>query len=118
MRYPSRSGLAIPIQELGYEVATPQRRQTSQHHLFFERGAYNLNPLHRVFRGLISNVYTMHVHEHADLHERYSAPIKPKDGIMLDVIDEYISLNGVIDVVREKRTHETYQITPDQWVVS
>lgn len=115
MRYPvNKQGIALPIQEVGFEVVQHQRRLTNRHHLQFERNNYT-SPLQRVFRGLSSRVVDMWIIDHNDLHERYSAPRVPTDIAMIDVVEEYLSLYGVIDVVREKRTHETYQIELGTW---
>ena len=114
MKWPSSNGLAVPITEMGYEMVLPERRKTSQHHLFYERRMYTKR-YQQVFRGLVSNVYTMYIHDHQDLHERYSAPVMPKDIQMIDVVEEYLSLNGVIDVVKEHRTSEIYQIESGTW---
>lgn len=115
MRYPvNKQGIALPIQEVGFEVVQHQRRLTNRHHLQYERNNYT-SPLHRVFRGLSSRVVDMWIIDHNDLHERYSAPRVPTDIAMIDVVEEYLSLYGVIDVVREKRTHETYQIELGTW---
>lgn len=115
MRYPvNKQGIALPIQEVGFEVVQHQRRLTNRHHLQFERNNYT-SPLQRVFRGLSSRVVDMWIIDHNELHERYSAPRVPTDIQMIDVVEEYLSLYGVIDVVREKRTHETYQIESGTW---
>lgn len=115
MRYPvNKQGIALPIQEVGFEVVQHQRRLTNRHHLQFERNNYT-SPLQRVFRGLSSRVVDMWIADHNELHERYSAPRVPTDIQMIDVVEEYLSLYGVIDVVREKRTHETYQIESGTW---
>lgn len=115
MRYPvNKQGIALPIQEVGFEVVQHQRRLTNRHHLQFERNNYT-SPLHRVFRGLSSRVVDMWIADHNELHERYSAPRIPSEVAMIDVVEEYLSLYGVIDVVREKRTHETYQIESGTW---
>lgn len=115
MRYPvNKQGIALPIQEVGFEVVQHQRRLTNRHHLQFERNNYT-SPLQRVFRGLSSRVVDMWIIDHNELHERYSAPRVPTDIAMIDVVEEYLSLYGVIDVVREKRTHETYQIESGTW---
>lgn len=115
MRYPvNKQGIALPIQEVGFEVVQHQRRLTNRHHLQYERNNYT-SPLHRVFRGLSSRVVDMWIADHNELHERYSAPRVPTDIQMIDVVEEYLSLYGVIDVVREKRTHETYQIESGTW---
>lgn len=115
MRYPvNKQGIALPIQEVGFEVVQHQQRLTNRHHLQFERNNYT-SPLQRVFRGLSSRVVDMWIADHNELHERYSAPRVPTDIQMIDVVEEYLSLYGVIDVVREKRTHETYQIESGTW---
>jgi hypothetical protein len=115
MRYPtSPSGLALPVQEVGFEVVQFKRRETNRHHLQFERNRYT-SPLQRVFRGLCDRVVDMRIIDHNDLHDRYSAPRIPTDIQMIDCVEEYLSLNGTIDVVREKRTHEIYQIESDTW---
>lgn len=115
MRYPvNKQGIALPIQEVGFEVVQHQRRLTNRHHLQYERNNYT-SPLQRVFRGLSSRVVDMWIIDHNELHERYSAPRVPTDIAMIDVVEEYLSLYGVIDVVREKRTHETYQIESGTW---
>lgn len=115
MRYPvNKQGIALPIQEVGFEVVQHQRRLTNRHHLQFERNNYT-SPLQRVFRGLSSRVVDMWIADHNELHERYSAPHIPSEVAMIDVVEEYLSLYGVIDVVREKRTHETYQIESGTW---
>lgn len=115
MRYPvNKQGIALPIQEVGFEVVQHQRRLTNRHHLQYERNNYT-SPLQRVFRGLSSRVVDMWIADHNELHERYSAPRVPTDIQMIDVVEEYLSLYGVIDVVREKRTHETYQIESGTW---
>jgi hypothetical protein len=115
VRYPSRNGLALPVQELGYEVVQWKRRETSRHHLQFDRTDYMHTPLHRVFRGLLSRVVDMRIEDHNDLHKQYFSPIMPSNTQMIDCIEEYYSENGTIDVVREKKTHETYQLGYDTW---
>lgn len=115
MRYPTnKSGLAVPVQEVGFEVVNHQRRITNRHHLQFERNRYT-SPLHRVFRGLSSRVVDMRIIDHNELHERFSSPRVPTELQMIDCVEEYLALNGVIDVVREKRTCDTYQIESDTW---
>jgi len=115
MRYPSNHGLALPIHELGFEVATPQRRLTNNHHLYFEKQRYQDKRFRQIFRGLLPHVYPMYIGQHTDLHERYSAPVMPSDFLMIDVVEEYLVMNGVIDVVKEHHTAETYEINSEQW---
>ena len=115
MRYPvNRQGLALSVQELGFEVVKHERRLTNRHHLQFEKNMYT-SPLQRVFRGLCNRVVDMRIIDHNALHERYSAPKMPSGIVMIDTIEEYLYLNDVIDVVRECKTSETYQIGYDAW---
>lgn len=114
-RYPTSQGLAIPIQQLGYEVVLPERRITSQHHLYFPRRLYDQTPIRHLFRNLVDHVQTMNNAEHIDLHYRFTGPVMPKEGLMIDVLDEYVALNGVLDFVSEKRTNSIYQLMPEQW---
>lgn len=115
MRYPvNRQGLALPVQEVGFEVVQHQRRVTNRHHLQYEKGMYT-SPLQRVFRGLASRVVDMRIIDHNELHETYSAPRIPSEVAMIDCVEEYLATYGVIDVVREKRTHQTYQIESGTW---
>ena len=39
----------------------------------------------------------------------------PHVGLMVDVLDEYLALHGVIDLVREKATNETREMSAAQW---
>jgi hypothetical protein len=57
----------------------------------------------------------MYLPEHNNLHESFDAPTVPSDIIMQDVLEEYIAINGVLNVVREHKTNETYQISPTEW---
>lgn len=114
-RYPSRNGIALPVQELGYEVVERQRGRTSNHHLHHTRESYQGKRHRQIFRGLVTNVQTMWIPEHVELHNRYSPPVMPSDFLMIDVVEEYLSLHGVIDVVCEQKTNEHYQVTQHQW---
>jgi hypothetical protein len=116
MKYPTNRGLIVPPPELGFETVTPKRRETTNHHGYYNRADYRDISYRRVFRGLITNVYTLDIQDHQELHERYAPPVMPKDSLMIDVVEEYLATNGVIDVVREKRTCDTYQVTSDQWL--
>lgn len=75
------------------------------------------SPLHRAFRGLFSRVVIMEIPAHTNLHREYSAPRIPKDIVMADVIEEYYLEHGQIDIVREKRTCETYELDVDTWQI-
>ena len=115
MRYPTRGGLAVPVLELGFEPAIHERRKTNSHHLYFDRAWYQDKRIRQVFRNLVPHVQTLWIPDHAALHEKFSAPIMLRDALMIDVVDEYLALHGVIDCVRESRTHETYQLNVEQW---
>jgi hypothetical protein len=39
----------------------------------------------------------------------------PHEGLMIDVLDEYLSLNGVLNIVRERKTNTQYQIHAAEW---
>lgn len=119
MKYPRMAnGLIVPPYELGFTIPSAEqlhtRRRTTNHHGYFYHADYSRR-LHSVFRNLVSNVYPLLEEEHTRLHRDFDAPIKPKDTVMIDVIDEYLSLHGVIDCVKEKRTRETYQLTAMEW---
>jgi hypothetical protein len=114
-RYPLSQGLAIPVTELGYEIVPQQRGETTNHHLYYVRALYNNVPVRHQFRSLVDHVVTMENTQHQELHERYRSPVVPRRELMIDVLDEYLALNGVINCVYEKRTNQTYQITAEQW---
>lgn len=115
MRYPVRNNRIVPVTELGYEIVPHERRLTTNHHMWFCRTDYMDTRYKQVFRGLLSHVVTMPVLQHHDLHDEFSAPKQPSPTVMIDTVEEYLDLHGVIDVVREKRTHETYQLSAEQW---
>lgn len=120
MRYPTRGKLIINPFELGYHQPTEadSPRRVNVHHGYFDRHRYDLRHRH-VFRNLITNVYPMLVDEHNagrdSLHHVYDAPPVPPDVLMIDVVEEYLALNGVIECVREKQTKSTYHIQPEEW---
>jgi hypothetical protein len=115
MRYPTRNGLAIGPSELGLDTPEHQKGKTNNHHLYFRRQSYNCVPHRQIFRGLVPHVQPLWIAEHTALHERYDPPKMPQDNLMIDVIEEYLSLNGVLDVVREHQTNSSYQLTAHQW---
>lgn len=113
MRYPTRKGIAVSPYELGF-VIPESSQKTTRHHAHFERCQYDLR--HRsLFRNLISNVYPLLPYEHQDLHERFDAPKVPSDVLMIDHLDEYMALNGVLRCVKEKKTREVYRVQPEEW---
>ena len=116
MKYPvNRNGLAVPVEEVGYDVVPFQRRQTNRHHMPWSRQAYSDSSLHQIFRGLADRVVDLRIEQHDNLHDRFSAPRMPSEVAMIDCVEEYLSLNGVIDVVCERKTHQLYQVGPDRW---
>lgn len=114
-RYPTRNGIAIPVTELGYEIAAHEKGKTNNHHLYFPRGKYVERPLSRIFRGLPLHVVTMLVPEHVELHHEYDPPKSPPTHQMIDIIDEYLFMNGAINVVSESNTSHTYQVMQSKW---
>jgi predicted protein tyrosine phosphatase len=114
-RYPRSSGLALPVTELGYEIVSHQRGLTTNHHLYYNKAFYLNVPIRHQFRNLVDHVVTMVNDPHQELHNRFKPPVVPRTELMIDVLDEYLALKGVINCVYEKRTNQTYQITPDQW---
>jgi hypothetical protein len=118
VKYPTRNGLIIPPSEIytpPTQAEIDRRGMTQNHHGYWPRANFNGDRISAVFRGLISNVYPLLTPEHMDLHIDFSPPIKPKHNQMVDVIDEYAHTNGVLNLVREKKTRETYQIATEQW---
>lgn len=116
MRYPvDKKGVALPIQEVGYEPVVYMRRLTNRHHLQFNRADYMISPLHRVFRGLCNRVIDMRIVDHTDLHKRFKPPLMPTTVQMIDYVEEYLSTYGAIECVREKNTHEAYEVDLDNW---
>jgi hypothetical protein len=116
-RYPRFSGLALPVTELGYEIVPHERGLTSQHHLYYNRASYQNIPIRHQFRNLVDHVVTMQIPQHNELHYRFNPPVIPRTELMIDVLDEYLALNGVINCVYEKKTNETFQIPPERWEV-
>lgn len=113
-RYPSRNGLALHPQELGFEIVEPKHRLTNNHHRYFCGNAYR-ERIPRLFRGLETHVHTLLIPAHSALHRQYPEPVMPKEWQMVDVLDEYMTINGVLNVIRESKTNESYQIQPEQW---
>lgn len=124
MRYPThRNGLIIPPYEIGYGIPTEAdrriRRRTNIHHAYWPWSALRDEPIKRVFGSLITNTYPMFSEEHNmgqdNLHADYSAPRLPDLGVMVEVVDEYLDLHGVIDCISHKKTSEIYQVTRPEW---
>lgn len=118
MRYPTRGGLIIPPVELNFPTPTPEqlntRRATTIHHGYWEKRRYDIR--HRaVFRSLITNVYPLLVDDHIRLHMDFDAPKQPHDSLMIEVVDDYLAVNGVVECIREKKTRTTYLIQPEEW---
>lgn len=115
-RYPSQSrGRIVPVTELGYEIVPQQRGISSNHHYYFNRAYYHNIPIRHQFRNLVDHVVPMEIRQHNDLHNRYTPPVTPRTELMIDVLDEYLALNGVINCVYEKKTNEVYEIHEEQW---
>lgn len=123
MRYPTRNRLIISPYELGYHQPTPvelgTKRLVTRHHGYFNHARYNDVRFHSVFRSLVDHVFPMlgeeHNLGHNSLHGTYDAPQRPPDALMIEVLDDYLALNGIIECVREKQTCSTYKIQPEEW---
>ena len=118
MKYPTRNGLAVPTQELGFSIPSEQNlryRNTTNHHMYWTRQQYGKSAIRHTFRNLVEHVTPLIKQEHQGLHDKYSPPPMPHVGLMIDVLDEYMALNGVIDLVREKATNETREMSAAQW---
>jgi hypothetical protein len=116
-RYPiDGMGLALPIQELGYEVMPDENKKTQGHHFYWEREWYL--PRHRqVFRNLVGHVVRMRPVDHDELHHRFAPPLMLRDWEMIDYLDDVIAQNGLLEVHKERKLRETYQIMPPEWEV-
>lgn len=125
MRYPTRrNGLIVPPAEIGFTVPTVEQLQTrgltSIHHGYYPAPRFDSERYASVFRNLIDNTYPMLNVEHNQgkptLHSRYREGVKrPSDSLMIEVVDDYLMMNGVIVCVKEHRTCSTYQIQPEEW---
>ena len=114
-RYPvNENGLALPIQELGYEVMPDENRRTQGHHFYFEKDWYSTRP-RQVFRNLVGHVVRMRPVDHQSLHERFGPPLMLRDWEMIDYLDDVITQNGLLEVHKERKLRETYQIMPPEW---
>lgn len=115
MRWPSRNGLAIPVEELGYTIVPHEKGRTTNHHENWPKRNFQEIRYKQVFRNLVSQVVTLPIEQHQNLHDDYNPPIMPKDTQMIEVVDEYLATYGVINCVREAKTNQVYQIQPEQW---
>lgn len=115
MKYPTRNGIALNPYELGYTPTERIRRETTNHHWHYTRERYRDIRYRSVFRNLVSHVSPLFIEEHTDLHRKYQPPVMPPDSLMIETIQDYLDEHGQIDCVREKKTHEVYQIYEDEW---
>lgn len=114
-RYPTaESGLALPIQELGYEVMPIEMKRTQGHHFYFEKNWYN-NRVRNVFRNLVGHVVRMRPVDHQELHDRFGPPLMLRDYEMVSYLDNVIEENGVLECHKERKLRETYQIQVPEW---
>jgi len=117
-KWPSRNGLAVSPFEMGFTQPDRedfQYKRTQNHHGYWTRTRYTSSPLLMLFRGLETHVHALKIHEHQGLHERYAPPEVPHAGLMVDVLDEYIEMTGVLNIVREKATNQTREVNLSQW---
>ena len=115
MKYPTCDGLVISPFELGYEKAPHIRGKVNNHHSYYPKNKYSQIPLRHTFRNLVDHVQTMWIPEHDSLHRRYSEAQIPHEQLMIEVLDEYMALNGVINLVLEKATNQTREMSVEQW---
>lgn len=115
MRYPVSNGRVVPVTELGFNIVPDERGYTSRHHLYWERSWYRERRHRQVFRNLVDHVVTMPSYQHNTLHDIYDPPVRPKDSFMIDCVDEYLALHGVLDVVFESKTCISREISAEQW---
>ena len=118
MKYPTRGGLVVPPIELGFNDPSPENfryRNTTNHHWYWTRQQYGRSAIHHTFRNLVDHVSPLVKEEHQGLHDKYSPPQIPHAGLMIDVLDEYMALNGVINLVREKATNEVREMSAEHW---
>lgn len=116
MKYPTRNGLIIPPYELGFtcpEVYT--KGKTNNHHGYYYKEAYVHSSISEIFANLVQNVYIMDMREHVKLHNTYDPPVKPKEELMIDVIEEVLAVTGVIQHVSYTNTHKIHEVTTDRW---
>lgn len=118
MRWPvNERGVAKSVTEVGLEIVEFKRGETSNHHLEYPKRNFGFeNKRWRgVFRNLLPLVETLRVPDHIYTHDRFAPPKMPTDIVMIDYIEEYLDVNGVIECVYEKRTNQSYQIGSDTW---
>jgi len=115
-RWPTTtSGLAVPPTELGFGVVEFRRGLTTNHHQYWNRRVYDREVHTSLFRNLVSHVFTLDREEHDNLHGAYSPPKMPKLDSIINLLDGYVDLHGHLDVVREKKTNEVYQVGAASW---
>ena len=121
MRYPTkgRTGIIVPPCELGFSVPTVEQLSTrgavTIHHGYYERARYNDVRFRSVFRNLITNTFPLLSHEHTVLPHEFQAPRRPRDDMMVEVIEDYLTCNGVIHCIKEKHTRSCFEIQPEEW---
>ena len=119
MKYPThRNGLIVSPYELEYTQPTDrdiERRRTTNHHLYWTKQQYGTTAIRHTFRNLVDHVEPLLRREHEGLHDKYTPPPIPHEGLMIDVLDEYMALNGVINLVREKATNEVREMSAAHW---
>ena len=50
------------------------------------------------------------------LHAAYSQPKLPSHSQMVEVVDEYLDVNGQVDCIKHNATREQYIINREQWL--
>lgn len=90
-------------------------RRTQGHHLYFLREWYAQTRTRNIFRNLVGHVVRMRPVDHQELHNRFGPPLMLRDWEMIDYLDDVISQNGLLEVHKERKLRETYQVTPPEW---
>lgn len=122
-RWPIDNGRPVSPYEMRFTEPTPEdltiRGLVTMHHGVYPWSALAQNAISMTYGSLRPHIFPMYAREHNmgrhNLHSEFSPPKLPNLVQMQDVIEEYLSLNGVIDCVCHKKTREQYQITAQQW---
>lgn len=116
--YPTRNGLIISPYELGCTV--PTRERTNIHHGYWPWNKLGDHFISRTFGSLITNTFEMIPEEHNigrfSLHHDYSPPKLPNFTTMVEVVDEYLDIQGQIDCIKHNSTREQFIVNREQWL--
>lgn len=88
MEYPTRYGLPINPEELGYDEVNSEVRRTNHHNAWTDRQMGRLL-LTRTFRNLDSMQFQLPVHLHRQLHRDYEPPKLDLSAVRQYVMEAY-----------------------------